>query len=304
MKLLRRSVIIAKHFFFDGSFGSNVNKHQQLSKTLGPFISAQLISAKTPLLYLRKYISTAFPVSKCLEILGHHYSFLTNNVSAANLKQLFVDGIICYAEDNYKIILYGSEDREREGSLSLYFKDNDVTIAQLSFTVSSGKAFDMEDENIVIISRFQQIYAHVEKAREAKKHFQDVMPTVLLFSVLESFCVALNIKRVIGLHGKDQLSYEDKYQQAYTANYDEFWMHNGGQKSQYGYVMNCPFPQKDLLEIKQTHRNRAKRKRDRIDAIYNLCHAEISKVVSAACTLLITMSLECAPEIALELLAI
>jgi uncharacterized protein VirK/YbjX len=196
-----------------------------------------------------------------------------------NIQHLFSKGIVCYAENNYKIILSGSEDREREGSLSLYFKDGDVTISQLSFSISAGKTFGVDDENIAIISRFQQISAHLEKIKEAKKHFGDIMPTLILFTVLEAFCMSLNINKVLGINGRDQLSWETQYQHSYNATYDEFWMHNGGTTTQYGYLMDCPFPQKDLSEIKQSHRNRAKKKRERLDAIYDYAHNEINKLL-------------------------
>jgi uncharacterized protein VirK/YbjX len=279
MKLLKRSAVIARYFLFNGSLSSNIKKHKEIKETLSPFIANKLMDPKTTLLYLRKYVSTALPVDKSREILLHHYTYLKRMLPFNNLQHLFSNGIVCYTESNYKIILSGSEDREREGSLSLYFKDGDLTIAQLSFTITNGKTFNVADNNIAVISRFQQISAHLENITEAKKFFGDIMPTLVLFTVLEAICVSLNIEKVLGINGKDQLSWEPQYERSYSVNYDEFWMRNGGTATQYGYLMDCPFPQKDLNEIKQSHRNRARKKRERLEAIYNYAHTEINKLL-------------------------
>jgi uncharacterized protein VirK/YbjX len=66
----------------------------------------------------------------------------------------------------------------------------------------------------------------------------------------------------------------------YYSFYDERWMNYGGVYKDGNYIIPTPFAQKPLLSIKQTHRNRTVRKRNKLKQIYNESFSKMSNFVN------------------------
>lgn len=285
--LTRQKVLlrIAQHFLFTGPkmFG-HLKKHFALMKVLKPFKNAGLISFRTYGIYLFSYISKSLDVNKKVEILTHNYSFLKNIFPQNQLKKLFKEGIEFYnessGEDIYSVALHYSSILEFEGSLSLFFYVNNCKIFTLSFTFAPGSVFDTSDKTVIYVSCLQGVKNQFETISKTTKHFNDVIPAVILLKVLEAFAVALNIRTVLGISAKHQLSFgnEADYENFYD-NYDDFWYNAGGELVNGNFILPCPVPQKSLSLIKQNHRNRTIKKRGKLNEVYVTCYHNVLNIL-------------------------
>jgi uncharacterized protein VirK/YbjX len=238
------------------------------------FTDNKLVHFRTNLYHLTDYLSGSFSTGDKIQILIHHYSYLRANFTDAQLRQLFNEGIECYTEcietDKYSIVLTGSSTLEFEGSLSLFFKLNDVKIATLSFTIIPGSTFNLSDQNLAYITCMQRIGEHKDSINKAIKYFRDIIPSFILMKSFEAILSVLNISNCIGVSYTNQITaLKNENKENYYSFYDELWMNYGGINITGNYLIPLPLTQKPILLIKQTHRNRTIKKRNKLKEIYN-----------------------------------
>jgi uncharacterized protein VirK/YbjX len=272
---------LIKRFVLSPALITNFKKHIELVKVLKPFKKQGFINHRSYLIYLFSYISKSLTTDDRLEILKFHYSFLRKNFSPRYLKQLFENGIECFKEnsmeDEYTVSLLPSSMLEFEGSLSLDFKVNGTKIYTLSFTFVPGHVVNIKEHAVIYISRLQRDSKHLEKNSKATKYFNDIVPSAILMRVLEAIATSLNIRTCVGVSAKHQVSLtnEAEYLRFYSI-YDEFWLNHGGKFVDNNYLFPIPFEQKYISEIQQKHRNRALKKRRRLEEIYNESYNRVS----------------------------
>lgn len=286
-EIFSRITTITKYFFFEEKISDTVKKHLELERVLQPFKAAGLINHNTYNIYLFSYLAKFLSTGSKLQSLIHHYSFLSKNFSEQQLQQIFSEGVECYREYNgqdlFTIVLIWSSTLEHEGSLSLFFKVNNVKTANLSFTFVPGKLFGMTDETIIYVSCLQRIgneFDNVIKCK-IKDHFNDITPAVILLKSLEAVAYSLHIKQALCVSAINQLSFirKEDYEKFYTV-YDQFWQLMGGELVNESYAIPFPVPQKNILLVKQTHRNRARKKRKVMNDIYIDCYSNINSYLS------------------------
>ncbi|WP_184549001.1 DUF535 family protein [Mucilaginibacter sp. FT3.2] len=272
----------ARHFIFNKNAQKNFKNQSALNKVLRPFIAASFIQNRTSFIHIFSYLSGAFRQHQKLRILAHHYTFLSATFSQNQLRNLFFTGIDCYidfdAENKYSVVLSFSSMLEFEGSLSLIYKVNNAEIAHLSFSIAPGDLFDIDDDNVLFIACLQKNGALQSSINMATKHFKDIDPARILMKVLESLADTLSISTCIGVSAANQLTaIKHSTVEKFSSIYDELWIENGGILKNGDYIISLPLPQKSLLAIKQTHRNRAIKKRGRLLEIYNSVHQNMQR---------------------------
>ncbi len=230
-------------------------------------------------MYILPYLSKSFDVRSKQRILIEHYSFLERKFSLNQLRQLFSEnGLEIYAEssemDKYSIHLKSvTSHLEFEGSMSLLFKQNDITLYILCFTFVRGAIFELNDPHIVYVSALQGTKNAFEGIRISTKHFKDNSLPVILFKTLEAIAIQLGIKHCIGISAQNHLSLKDAGQyNRFFNNYDIFWQNNGATTICNDYLLSFPLTQKPIEQIVQTHRNRTLKKRQKMK--------EMAKMVS------------------------
>lgn len=259
---------------FNKKASLNLIEQIKLIRVLRYFTNNKLAHLRVNLYHLTEYLSYSFSTDEKLQALLYHYNYLKATYSLNQLKQLFNNGIECYTEDiendKYSIVLTGSSTLEFEGSLSLLLKVNGVKIAVLSFTIVRGELFGLEDEKVGYITCSQRIGQHKASIQIAIKHFKDLIPSFILMRSFEAILSVLKIETCVGVAYTNQITaMKNVDNENYYSFYDEHWLNYGGVYKDGNYIISRPFAQKPLLSIKQTHRNRTVKKRNKLKEIYN-----------------------------------
>jgi len=256
---------------------SNIKNQWGLIKVLRPFLKAKLITFSPYTIYFYPYISRTFNINDRYKTLIHHYSFLQNNYTPAQLEQLFTNGMECfkavYGDAEFSIILKQNYTSEYEGPLSLYFKVNDDLISTLSFTFMPGDILNEGAENLIYISHLQRAQTQQHNNEHFINFFRNIHPSVVLLRAVEALGLAWGISKCVAITAENQLSYiagMDKIAFAHT--YDEFWKGRGGVYLNCAYHFQLPLLEVPLPAIKQSHRNKTIRRRNRLNEVYTICY--------------------------------
>lgn len=282
--LAKTLINCTKYFILDGNTVSKSKQHIELVKHLNPFKTANLIYDRAYYAYLFPYLSASFSTEEKREIYIHHYAFLRRTLSQEHLGLLYQRGIECFKEqikeDEFTVLLKGRNTvKEYEGSLSLYFKMNGDTLFTASFSVIPGKVVKVADKEVIYIACMQGAHYWYEQIRKATKLFRENDLGVILMRVIEVFAKKFNICTALGVSAANQLSYRAHHDfHKYYSNYDVFWEGIGATLKNGEYVMPLPLPQKDILLIKQNHRNRTRKKRAKLDEIAAVVEENLNSV--------------------------
>jgi uncharacterized protein VirK/YbjX len=276
---------LAKHFIFSRYAITNSRQQLRIISILNPLKKQGLVDYRSYVIHFFSYISKSFSVQQKAIIIANHYSFLRKKISEEYLNQIFENGFNCYSEcgqgDEYTVTLSPSSQLEFEGSLSLFFKVNNIKTYTLSFTFVPGQIFNISKDNVIYISRMQRAADQVDNNVKALHNFMDIIPSAILMKVLEAIASSLAIDTFAGISANNQLSLgsDEKYEKFYS-NYDEFWLSMGGILKDGSYFLSFPIPQKDILLIKQNHRTRTLKKRRRLHEIYTQSCSNMTRIVN------------------------
>ncbi|MEO3408352.1 DUF535 family protein [Mucilaginibacter sp. CAU 1740] len=281
--MVQNVVKLLRHFILNRNIFSNIKQQYKLASTLKPYFKARLLNHRTSVIYLFSYLSGAFTVSKKRQILDHHYQYLKNVLPPTQLQTLFKQGISCYQDsttaDEYNILLASTHMLEFEGSLSLSLLVNNIKIAMLSFSIAPGVAFDLPDEQVIYMANMQRWGEHNEDIHKATKYFNDIIPATILLKTIEALASVLSISTAIGISANNQLTaiIKNDHERFYSI-YDQFWLNHGGELKNGDYIIPLPLVQKPIEQVKQTHRNRTLKKRERLKGIYEEACRNLSSV--------------------------
>jgi uncharacterized protein VirK/YbjX len=242
--------------------------HTRLNKVLNPLYSSGLLSPKIGHIYLFDYLSGKIGTKTKLAILTNHYSYFQKKFPNYVLNQIFKTGLVCWkvVKDSsvFEIKLLSNTPFENEGSLSFLFTMDDVILYRLAFTFCPGKKFGLVDEQVAFVSRIQGAKGNLENISKASKDLNDNFPPTLLISSLEGFLLSLGIKKIVGIHSVNQVSYSYSVNDhiGFHKNYDEFWETFESIKINRGdYLLSLPLTYKTITLIRSKHRNRTINKR-------------------------------------------
>jgi uncharacterized protein VirK/YbjX len=267
-------IILLKHLFLSGNAKENNRSFFRLLQVLKPLRKAGLVRRGAALSYLSIFLSRSLTANQKLTICINHYSFLQKLFSAEQLNALFKDGIECYAEqtggNHLRVVMAHAAGYEVEGPCSLLYYVNDTLYATLCFTMAPAGIFGLNDANVFYISCMQKKHTEGQGINKAT-HISGIHPVTMLLNALKAFGAANGIKNCVAISAVNQLAYvaDRKDYDYFFSLYDDFWLSKGGSKLNSDYLVPFPLVQKSILEVKQTHRNRARKKRIKQEEIYN-----------------------------------
>lgn len=266
--------ILLNHLFFSGKTSTNIRLFSNLLNVLRPLRSAGLVRRGVALSYLSIFLSRSLSTDDKLKLSVHHYSFLQKVFSDGQLKALFGRGLEFYTEHSngslLNISLVHDPGYVYEGPCDLLFEVNGETHAKLSFMAAPGNIFGLPDETVFYISCMQKKHSDVEGINKIT-HVNHIHPVTMLLNVLKAFSAAKGISHCVAVSAKDQLSYIETLgnYDHFVNLYDDFWVSKGGSPLNRDYLLPLPLVQKPILEVKQTHRNRVRKKRAKLQEVYD-----------------------------------
>jgi uncharacterized protein VirK/YbjX len=223
---------------------------------------------------LRNYLSLHFPVKTRLQVMAHHYRFLSTRVPETFFASIFDEPVALWEaplEDgklsvrlSFPHSFEGShEQHDQEGDLALFLCLNESTLYKLTFTIAPGEVFGIAgDARVALIGCIQGRAGSHEVIKTITKIFHKVHPSTLLTHAAAAIARALGSAGIVGISQDAQPCADKKFQ----FKYDEFWTAMGAS------VLNCglffvPIPlwQKPLLSIDRKYRKQVQHKRDFLD---------------------------------------
>lgn len=216
--------------------------------------------------HLRKYLSLNFSTKTRTMILINHYNFLNSHLTHNFYQQIIENHIILWKDEkestDYKITITFPNEFDREGDLSLTFTANNSPLFVLSFTIIPSKVIGISENQTLMISRLQGVKGNGALIKEAAKTFSDNSLATILLAATQGIALSLNIKNIVGINAKNQISYSSANKKLFLTNYDEFWLAHGATRlSNKMFYLPIPLPEKSLNFIQRNHRRRTKRKR-------------------------------------------
>jgi uncharacterized protein VirK/YbjX len=253
-----------------------------LSTFLATYSPNVIIPFRTYFIAFFSYVSRSLDSQAKLKTVLHNYNFIRKSFNQGALAEIFKTGIVCWSEqisdsDN-SVVLSTSKALEFEGSLSLFYKMNGITLYTISFTFVPARCFEVAADTLIFISNSQGVFNQLENISKATKLNRDITPAFILMTVLESLAISLNIPSAIGVGIKNQLSFSanSNYNKFYS-NYNEFWEIFAGKKLPSGdYLLSYPLQHKPISSIRQKYRNRTLAKRRRLETISDHCSSNLS----------------------------
>ena len=148
---------------------------------------------------------------------------------------------------------------------ALEFRADAKLLFALSFSIATGKAFQIDREQALLVSSVQGIAGNISLIRHVTKICHDSSPAYLLLAAAQAIALALGIDMIVGL-GKDEhvSSKRDGVPVAgFVFDYDGFWQSFAGNATHGAfYPVALPIPEKPLDAISPKHRSRAVQRRE------------------------------------------
>lgn len=234
--------------------------------------------------YTLPYLSRNFPRQVRAQILKDHYAYLNTELSGRFFTRILDDALTLWTHvdgaNSYSISLAGPCP-DREGELTLRFKMDDCPLYRMAFSVMGASLLNERGNSPVIyVGQVQGCKVEFGLIRQATKTCSDVAPPDLLMAALFGVAAALNIKVVAGVAFENCLTFDKLVKLEKSFNMSDFWEKYKSFKNECGHhVLNLPFIDKPLSEVKANHRGRTLVKRAFKKHIAESCAATMAPLV-------------------------
>jgi uncharacterized protein VirK/YbjX len=235
--------------------------------------------------YLGRYLANSFDTAARLRIMSHHYRTL-----AARLPDLGELGfpwneIVLWSHrvelDTFTIGLCMPANHYLEGELSLVFSVNGVRLHKLSFTCIPGKEVGVEAESALLVGGSQGFPGATALIRQASKAIGEISPAAMLILSLQALAKHLGADAIFGISADEQTSLCAEPEQA-KSRYDALWEMMGGERQGRFYRLPSAVVWKDTSHLSNSHRARARRKRELKERILGQIRKNVERLFSVA----------------------
>lgn len=171
--------------------------------------------------------------------------------------------------ENFTITMACTGRCEREGEVNLFFSQDDIKLAIVTFAVT-----EQNGEKVAVIGGIQGAHRDTphELIRTATKACYGLFPKRLLMETLTLFCQATGIARIEAVSDSGHIfrswRYRLKKKSLFHASYDEFWQTlNAVPLSSKLYSVPLTFARKPLEEIASKKRSEYRKRYELLDQL-------------------------------------
>lgn len=240
--------------------------------------------------YTLPYLSSVFDRKARVQIFQQHYGFLNNRLQPEFFQHVLDDTLTLWSttrdEHSFALTLAGPCP-DREGELTLRFKMDGTTIYRLAFSVMDAALVGQPDDAapvapgmVLYVGQIQGCKVGFELIRQATRTCQDVAPPDLLMASLFGVAEAWHIATIAGVDYDHCLTFDKLKKLDTRFDLSAFWAKYRASQNQHGHhVLNLPFTDKPISEVKANHRGRTVAKRGFKLQISQACAASLAPMV-------------------------
>jgi len=266
---------------WDESLSALISGHRavvQLMQQPGP---RELLRAHPLIIYrpYRRFLATSFTKQHRRAVLLHHYRYLLPRVARAFFSDIAVNPPMLWhtaiGPDQFAIVLSFPGELQYEGDLLLEFRQNEVPLYSLSFSIAPGATTGSSAPVVLLIARVQGSFGRFDAIRQATKTCNDMSPCYLLMAAVQGLAQGLNVAVIAGVKNCEQIT-AGMLEDTVYFDYDAFWRaHHGVDEGRF-YLMTVPIPEKPIESISRAHRRRTLAKREFKNAIVEMTKARFA----------------------------
>jgi uncharacterized protein VirK/YbjX len=242
----------------------------------------ELLKAHPLIIYrpYRRYMATCFTKQHRRAVLLHHYRYLLPRVSPVFFSDIAVNPPTMWQRtiglDQFSIALSFPGELHHEGDLLLDFRQNEVPLYSLSFSIALGAMTGSSASEAILIARVQGSFGRFEAIRRATKACNDMSPCYLLMAAVQGISQVLNVAVIAGVKNCEQITAGMQQDTVYF-DYDAFWRaHHGIDEGRF-YLMHVPIPEKPIESMSRAHRRRTLAKREFKNGIIEMAMARFAR---------------------------
>jgi uncharacterized protein VirK/YbjX len=221
------------------------------------------------------YLATLFNCSRRTRrnILISHYSYIDYRLKDAFYEHAEDDNIMLWEavieRERLSICISFEKQHHREGDLTLSFQLNSLIIYQMAFTIIPGRLAGCSDPHVLFVGRVQGVRERLREIRRATKLSRDIAPPYLLVAAAQAIALELDVRHVVGVASRVQLSKAQEEGFAFPFDYDSFWKTCSAIETMHSfYVFSATISEKGLNQMGSGHRRRTRLKRTFKRSVY------------------------------------
>lgn len=223
----------------------------------------------------RPYLYSSMPVAARADAIIAHYRF-AKNLSSPLFRQALLSQqgaellrFTGKGGENFAITMACTGRCEREGEVNLFFSQDGVKLAIVTFAVTEQRG-----EKVAVVGGIQGAHRDTphELIRAATKACYGLFPKRLLMEALTLFCRATDISQIQAVSDSGHIfrswRYRLKKKSLFHASYDEFWQTlSATPLSSTLYRVPMAFARKPLEEIASKKRSEYRKRYELLDAL-------------------------------------
>ncbi len=240
--------------------------------------------------YTLPYLSSVFGRRTRAQIFLQHYGFLNARLRPEFFQKVLDDTLVLWSTNldghSFSLTLAGPCP-DREGELTLRFKMDGTTVYRLAFSVLGAALVGRPDEavpvapgKVLYVGQVQGCKVGFDLIRQATKICLDVAPPDLLMAALFGVAEAWHISTIAGVAYEHCLTLDKLKKLEARFDISAFWdKYRAPRNLQGHHVLNLPFVDKPISEVKANHRGRTLAKRGFKAQVSQACAASLAPMV-------------------------
>jgi uncharacterized protein VirK/YbjX len=211
--------------------------------------------------FMRPYLSRNFTVAQRIDCAITHYSFEGRNYGPTYHRSVHQSprGLVLWHRvvegTRYTITLLATEDKRREGDLSVLCFVNDTRVCRVAFSYVNGSLFGLRTGRTMFVTRSQtDRNPELQRFRDTFK--QNSPPYFCLASAC-GIAMANGMRTIFMIKHDAQIEYAERYEEGFRNSYSALWEAFGAREidHRHAYMMSIPLKLNPLSSVK--HKGRA-----------------------------------------------
>ncbi|HEY2464588.1 MAG TPA: DUF535 family protein [Steroidobacteraceae bacterium] len=237
--------------------------------------------------FMGPYLSAEFTLAQRIRCAITHYSFEGRHYGPAYHRTVHQSpqGLVLWHRvvdaTRYTIALCATEDKRREGDLSVLCFVNDTRVCRVAFAYVNGGLFGLHCGRTMFVTRSQaDRNPELQRFRDT---FKQNSPPYFCLAAVCGIAMANGMRTILMVKHDAQIAYAEQYEEGFRNSYSALWEAFGAQEIEHrhAYLMSIPPKLNPLAGMK--HKGRAiARRRNWLEIALSARQAMLADRISSA----------------------